>query len=60
MKRVAGFVAAGLALALSPAAAEAKPAAKAAAARDWSRTVAATAEGGFRMGNPNAKVKLVE
>ena len=28
--------------------------------RDWSRTIAATAEGGFRMGNPNAKVKLVE
>ena len=29
-------------------------------ARDWSRMVVATAEGGFRMGNPNAKVKLVE
>ena len=27
---------------------------------DWSRTVAATPQGGFRMGNPNAKVKLVE
>lgn len=30
------------------------------AARDWSRTVVATPEGGFRMGNPSAKVKLVE
>jgi protein-disulfide isomerase len=28
--------------------------------RDWSRVVVATPEGGFRMGNPNAKVKLVE
>jgi protein-disulfide isomerase len=32
----------------------------AAAAHDWSRVVAATPEGGFRMGNPAAKVKLVE
>ena len=31
-----------------------------AAARDWSRTVVATPEGGFRMGNPNAQLKLVE
>jgi len=30
------------------------------AARDWSRTVVATAEGGYRMGNPNAPLKLVE
>jgi protein-disulfide isomerase len=30
------------------------------AARDWSRIVVATPEGGFRMGNPRAKVKLVE
>ena len=28
--------------------------------RDWSKTVVATPEGGFRMGNPAAKVKLVE
>ncbi|MEA3051931.1 MAG: hypothetical protein QOG72_834 [Sphingomonadales bacterium] len=27
---------------------------------DWTQTVARTAEGGFRMGNPNAPVKLVE
>jgi protein-disulfide isomerase len=33
---------------------------KPAAPANWTRTVAATPEGGFRMGNPNAKVKLVE
>ncbi|HLL32217.1 MAG TPA: thioredoxin domain-containing protein [Allosphingosinicella sp.] len=39
----------------------AAPARKAAPARaDWSRTVVATPEGGFRMGNPAARVKLVE
>jgi protein-disulfide isomerase len=27
---------------------------------NWTRTVVPTPEGGFRMGNPNAKVKLVE
>lgn len=31
-----------------------------AAQRDWSRTVVQTPEGGFRMGNPDAPVKLVE
>jgi protein-disulfide isomerase len=37
------------------------PSAKAAPARvDWARTVVATPEGGFRMGNPAARVKLVE
>lgn len=30
------------------------------AARDWTQTVVATPEGGFRMGNPAARVKLVE
>lgn len=34
--------------------------APAVAARDWTRTVVATPEGGFRMGNPAARVKLVE
>jgi len=38
----------------------ARPVAKPAAVRDWSRTVAVTPEGGFRMGNPDAKVKLIE
>lgn len=32
----------------------------AAVARDWSKIVVATPEGGFRMGNPAARVKLVE
>ncbi|MEQ7873835.1 thioredoxin domain-containing protein [Sphingomonas sp. ASV193] len=31
-----------------------------AAVRDWSRTVVATPEGGMRMGNPAARVRLVE
>lgn len=33
---------------------------KAAVQRDWTQTVEATPEGGFRMGNPNAPVKVVE
>lgn len=50
-----------LAAAAMPAAAAAPAGKKAApAATDWSRTVVATPEGGFRMGNPAAKVKLVE
>ena len=32
----------------------------AAAQQDWARTVAVTPEGGYRMGNPNAAVKVVE
>jgi protein-disulfide isomerase len=38
------------------------PAHRAAApvAKDWSRTVVGTPEGGFRMGNPAARVKVVE
>ena len=49
-----------LAAAALPAAAAA-PQGKAAAGRtDWARTVVSTPEGGFRMGNPAAKVKLVE
>jgi protein-disulfide isomerase len=46
--------AAVLGLATPPSAATAAP------ARDWSKTVAATPAGGFRMGNPAAKVTLVE
>lgn len=41
-------------------AAGAAPAKKSAVARDWARTVVVTPEGGFRMGNPAARVKLVE
>lgn len=53
-------VAAALALTLVPATAQAKPVASAPAAHDWTRTVAITPDGGFRMGNPDAVVKLVE
>lgn len=31
-----------------------------AATRDWTQVVSATADGGFVMGNPNAKVKVIE
>ena len=51
-----GVAAAG---ALSAASA-ARPAARRAAAADWARIVVATPEGGFRMGNPDAAIKLVE
>jgi len=47
----------GVALLAAPAR---KPAAHAPAARDWTRTVLATPEGGFRKGNPAAPLKLVE
>jgi protein-disulfide isomerase len=48
-------------LALTAAAAvAARPAHRAPAVHDWTRTVAVTPEGGFRMGNPAARVKLVE
>lgn len=33
---------------------------KAAAKKDWSKTVTVTPQGGFRMGNPAAAIKLVE
>jgi protein-disulfide isomerase len=49
----------GAAAALAPTAAAA-PAKKASASIDWSKRVATTPEGGFVMGNPAAKVKLVE
>jgi protein-disulfide isomerase len=53
----AAAVALAAALCLAPAAAVG---AKATPGRDWSRIVAATPEGGFKMGNANAKVALVE
>lgn len=46
--------------AAGPQAAPAQPRRSGPAAVDWSRTVVATPEGGFRMGNPAARVKLVE
>jgi protein-disulfide isomerase len=59
MKRGRLIAAALLAAAAVPAPA-APPAAPAQVAKDWTRTVAVTPEGGFRMGNPAAKLKLVE
>ena len=52
----------GLAAAAAAAPALLVPAApaEAQARRDWTRNVVRTAEGGFRMGNPAAAVKLVE
>ena len=47
----------------APAAKSVAPAAKSvapAAAKDWTTVVAATPDGGFRMGNPDAPVKLIE
>lgn len=56
----AALAAALAALAAAAPAADAAPARRAVAQVDWARTVVATPEGGFRMGNPAAKVKLVE
>ncbi|MFL6766007.1 MAG: thioredoxin domain-containing protein [Sphingomicrobium sp.] len=55
MRAAAAAFAAAVCVAASPASA-----AMPAPTRDWARTVSATAQGGFRMGNPGAKVKLVE
>jgi protein-disulfide isomerase len=44
----------------STAAPGAKTGASAPAEKDWAMTVVETPEGGFRMGNPDAKVKIVE
>ena len=55
------LAAVGLAAALAASAgveAQRRPAAR--AATDWTRSVVATPQGGYRMGNPNARVKLVE
>ena len=59
MIRAVVALAAMTALPLASAAA-ARVTPRASAAHDWSRTVALTPEGGFRMGNPAAKVKVVE
>jgi protein-disulfide isomerase len=58
MKRVIAALLALLALAL-PTAVSAQGAARP-AQRDWTLVVAATPEGGFRMGNPAAPVRVVE
>ena len=59
MKRLLlGSMIAVAALAIAPV--SAAPQKKASAARDWTKTVVATPEGGFRVGNPQAKLKLIE
>ncbi len=55
LKFLLACVAAVPAAAIAPAAP-----APAQAQRDWTQVVSATAEGGFRMGNPNAPIKVVE
>lgn len=60
MKRGVFFACAIAAAAVAYPAGAAATSAKAVQVRDWSRTVAVTAQGGFRMGNPSARVKLVE
>ena len=60
---IAAALAAGSMTAASIAAAPPQKASaqrKAPAARDWARTVVRTPEGGFRMGNPAARLKLIE
>src|SRR4051812_28616632 len=59
MKRMAVPLLLAAALVPPPVATSAA-AGKVAAKQDWSRVVAITPEGGFRMGNPAAPVKLVE
>ena len=54
--RRGGLARAAVSMTLAPVAAAAKPAPR----PDWTRTFAATPEGGFRMGNPKAKVAIVE
>lgn len=44
----------------APAAKHKQSGAKAVTSRDWSQVITATPEGGYLMGNPAAKVKLVE
>jgi protein-disulfide isomerase len=53
---------AAIAMAAAAVAVDAAPrrTAVAPAPTDWTRTVVATPQGGYRMGNPNARVKLVE
>ena len=60
MMKTASAGLAAIALSLVPAAAQAKAPQKATAVRDWTQAVVITPQGGFRMGNPAAPVKLVE
>jgi protein-disulfide isomerase len=59
MKRALSLLAA-IAAAVAAPLAVAPAAAQAQAQRDWTQTIVATPEGGFRMGNPDAAIRLVE
>jgi protein-disulfide isomerase len=56
----ARLIAAVLSLLLLTSPVMAKPVARVPATSDWTRSFSITPEGGFRMGNPKAKVALVE
>ena len=58
--RLACALPAALTLIVLPGVASAKTAARATAKTDWVHTFGVTPEGGFRMGNPRAKVAIVE
>jgi len=58
-RAILAAVAAAVLVAL-PAADGAAQRGKAGAQRDWTQTVVRTPEGGFRMGNPDASVKVIE
>lgn len=65
MSRTGFLAVAALALLSAPAAeaqrgAASRPAPRAAGPVDWTRVAARTPEGGFRIGNPAARIKLVE
>lgn len=57
---IALLLAAALAAPAGIADAQRRPAPRGPVARDWSTVMARTPEGGFRMGNPAASVKLIE
>lgn len=59
MIRLVTAVAVAFALFLTPSAIGAKAVVKS-PAKDWTHSVSVTDEGGFRMGNPAARVKLIE
>ena len=61
MIKAARTIGVALSLLLVPAATlTVAPATAATAQRNWSRTFSVTPDGGFRMGNPNAKIAIVE
>ena len=61
MMRAGRILAAALLISVPAGALVAKPAPKRAAAKvDWTRTFATTSAGGFVVGNPKAKVKVIE